>query len=166
MTLPIPARVAERAASRYIENPDGCFISTYSTASHGYAQIGWWEKSIGKNQMTTAHRAVWVHLTGAQIPEGMTIDHLCFVRPCVNPAHLRMLPLSENARRTNGRDWPMGECAHGHDNSWRRQRTGKLVCLLCERIRQQAKRAEQRDHRTPMDNGATRRPRNEKGQFL
>ena len=37
----IPSRVAERAATRYVEDENGCFISTYSTASHGYAQIGW-----------------------------------------------------------------------------------------------------------------------------
>lgn len=33
----IPDRIAQRAASAYVVD-DGCHISTYSTASHGYAQ--------------------------------------------------------------------------------------------------------------------------------
>lgn len=37
----IPDRVAERAATKYETSEDGCWISTYSVASHGYAQIGW-----------------------------------------------------------------------------------------------------------------------------
>ena len=36
----IPDRVASRAANRWIAGENGCHISTYSVASHGYAQIG------------------------------------------------------------------------------------------------------------------------------
>lgn len=63
--------------------------------------------------MVLAHRAAWVHGNG-QVPLGMTLDHLCKERRCVNPDHLRMLPNFENARRIHGLDWPMGECANGH----------------------------------------------------
>lgn len=35
----------------------------------------------------------------------------------MNPAHLRLLPNFENARRVNGLDWPMGQCANGHPNN-------------------------------------------------
>ena len=67
----IPDRVAQRAISRWIHDPKtGCKISIYSTASHGYAQIGWQD---GRNRfIVTAHRAAWVAHTGEQIPEGMT----------------------------------------------------------------------------------------------
>ena len=56
----IPQRAAERAATRY-EKDGECWISTYSTASHGYAQVGW--SKGGSNQMVTARRAAWVYLS-------------------------------------------------------------------------------------------------------
>lgn len=110
----IPERVAIRAATSYIVAPSGCYISTYSVASHGYAQIGWNED--GERFATTAHRAAFVQVSGAQIPDGMTVDHTCKVRPCVRGDHLRLLTNYENARRTFGRDWPLGQCINGHSN--------------------------------------------------
>ena len=131
----IPERVAERAATRFVENEAGCFISAYSVASHGYAQVGWQER--GYRQMVTAHRAAWVHANGQQIPEGMTIDHLCKERRCVNPAHLRLLSNFENARRTGGRDWPLGTCVNGHSNEHLRLSGKRRVCHLCNLAAQQ-----------------------------
>lgn len=127
----IPQRAAERAAVKYVEDAAGCHISTYSTGSHGYAQIGW-QVGEGRRRATTAHRAAWVYAHGVQIPEGMTIDHLCKERRCVNPEHLRLLTNFENARRTDGRDWPIGECANGHPNSEViRTSKGRHHCRTC-----------------------------------
>ena len=113
MTPPIPDRVAQRALTKFVVNEDGCHISTYSVASHGYAQVGWRED--GKTCMTTAHRAAWVAHVGRQVGDGNEVDHhKCSERRCVNPAHLRELTKSENSARTNGRDWPLGQCANGH----------------------------------------------------
>lgn len=113
--IPIPARVAERAFNNWEPSPSGCRISRYSVASHGYAQIGWQDEDK-RMRSTTAHRAAWTHVHG-QIPEGVTIDHrpTCDHR-CVNTDHLRKLTNFENGRRTNGRDWPLGQCAQGHSN--------------------------------------------------
>lgn len=96
----------------------GCHVSTYSVAGHGYAQIGWHTKG-DKRRGTTAHRAAWVAATGKQIPDGMVVDHLCKNRRCVNVEHLRVLSNFDNARRTYGRDWPLGdgECINGHPAS-------------------------------------------------
>jgi hypothetical protein len=96
MTRPIPQRVALRALNRCVQGTGGCKLSTYSTGSHGYAQIGWQDDY--ERTVTTAHRAAWVAANGRQIPDGMTVDHICHVRPCVNPEHLRLLPNVENAR--------------------------------------------------------------------
>lgn len=125
----IPDRVAARAAVRFEGDENGCWISTYSTASHGYAQIGWQEQ--GDRWVVTAHRAAWVYHHGQQIPEGMTIDHTCKTKPCVNPSHLRMLSNFENARRTDGRDWKLGECVNGHSNDFLVHRGGKWKCEKC-----------------------------------
>lgn len=127
----IPDRVAERAATRYVEDENGCHVSTYSVASHGYAQIGWQQQ--GGRWVVVAHRASWVYAHGTQIPEGMTIDHLCKNRRCVNPEHLRLLSNFENARRTSGDDWPIGECKHGHPNKFLRRSGQKWVCAKCFR---------------------------------
>ena len=127
----IPPRVAERAATHYVEDENGCFISTYSTASHGYAQIGWSKPGTRRSIMTLCHRAAWVYYHGAQIPEGMTIDHLCHNRRCVNPEHHRLLSNFENARRTAGRDWPIGQCANGHSNDHLIEIEGRWCCAVC-----------------------------------
>ena len=70
----IPARVAERAATRYVLTETGCHVSTYSTGSHGYAQVGWTDGIF--RSMVTAHRVAWVYATGEQIPAGMTAPKL------------------------------------------------------------------------------------------
>ena len=134
ISIIIPERVAERAATKYVEAEEGCWVSTYSTASHGYAQIGWTDK--GHTQMVTAHRAAWVRHTGEQIPEGMTIDHICKNRRCVNPEHLRMTTNFENARRTSGRDWKLGECVNGHPNSELYWDGSRYRCKPCRRADQ------------------------------
>ena len=51
----IPDRVALRALRRFERDTEsGCHISTYSVASHGYAQIGW--QDAGYRQVVTAER--------------------------------------------------------------------------------------------------------------
>ena len=97
--LVIPERVARRAATHYVlDEETGCHVSTYSVASHGYAQIGWQEPGWERSRMTLCHRAAWVYANGTQIPDGMTIDHTCGSTVCVNPTHLRPLPAGENSR--------------------------------------------------------------------
>lgn len=131
----IPARVAERAATRYNLDND-CWISTYSIGSHGYAQIGW--KSKSDRGMTTAHRAAWVHYWG-QIPPGMTVDHTCHRVRCVNPKHLRLLTNADNARRNGlGRDYPVGQsCIRNHPAERRaRRKNGSTYCLDCNALAQ------------------------------
>ena len=120
-SVPVPDRVAQRALTNVDVQPDGCWLSRYSVSTHGYAQIGWSVANRSnptgrKIQMVLAHRAARVAVNG-QMPLGMTLDHTCKVRRCVNPAHLRMLPNYENARRIDGKDWPIGYCANGHDNT-------------------------------------------------
>ncbi len=145
--IEIPYRAAERAATRYVEDECGCWISTYSVASHGYAQVGW--QTEGIRNVVTAHRAAWVYFSNEQIPDGYTIDHLCNVRRCVNPAHLRCITNFENARRTNGRDWEMGECANGHPNSEMIWEGSRYRCGPCKRESQRRYREKRREKSTP-----------------
>lgn len=151
----IPARVAQRALTKFVVDPaTGCHVSTYSVASHGYAQVGW-HVGDGRNDGTTVHRAAWTAVHG-QIAAGMTIDHdsACH-KKCVNVTHLRELTNLENARRTSGRDWPLGECVNGHSDAiyWRKPSSGgKGYCHACrmniQRIRRAAAKASRLVHQT------------------
>jgi len=146
-SVPVPERVAERAFTKVDKQPDGCWISRYSTASHGYSQIGW--QTSGKRHVVLGHRAAWVFANG-QIPMGVTVDHLCKERRCVNPEHLRILPNYENARRVHGEDWPIGFCKRGHPNSelqaYPREKRMSMECRVC------------RNARTARNNWVTRHP--------
>lgn len=89
----IPFRVTQRVMSR-IDFEGDCWISQYSTGSHGYAQVGWW--AGGKNVMTLCHRVAFLAVNG-EIPDDKVVDHICHNRRCVNPEHLRLLTNVENA---------------------------------------------------------------------
>lgn len=139
----IPPVVLARIEGR-TSAPDefGCTESTYSVGSHGYPQVGWHEN--GRRTMTLVHRAVWIAAHGP-IAEGMTVDHMCKNRRCVNIEHLRLLTNYENARRTFLRDWPLGRCINGHPNSnLYRQPAGKLICRPCNRAAQARYNAKRR----------------------
>lgn len=142
-SVPVPERVALRAITNMDIREDGCWISRYSVASHGYAQVGWAvpkdeRRGRSRNNMVLAHRAAWTHVNG-QVPLGMTLDHVCKERRCVNPDHLRLLPNYENARRVDGEDWPLGFCKRGHPNSELAEypRRGGTVreCRICRNAR-------------------------------
>ena len=148
MTAPIPGRVAARAATRYDVDDAGCWISRYSVASHGYAQIGW--QQDGKVQMTTAHRAAWVHYAGRQ-PDG-TVDHFNHCdRRCVRPDHLRDIPNWDNARKNRpGAAVPTSNCVNGHNAPiLEKMRGGKVwrTCSQCNTDRARRANAAARERK-------------------
>lgn len=60
--------------------------------NNGYGRL----RVNGKNHM--AHRYAWERVNGP-IPNGMTIDHLCFNRACIEPAHMRIVTRAVNGAR-------------------------------------------------------------------
>ena len=139
----VPMHVAERATVRYVVDPESeCHISTYSrNPNTGYAQIQWMTggRKAPKKGGVGAHRAAYVHYSGEQIPPGMTVDHWqargCTSRACVKREHLRLLTHFENSARQGGRDWPLGECANGHDRKFTIRHGDQSECGLCRRER-------------------------------
>lgn len=69
-----------------------CWLWQKTIARHGYGII------MNKGKRIYAHRLSYETHVGP-IPEGLTIDHLCRVRSCVNPKHLEPVTRGENARR-------------------------------------------------------------------
>lgn len=100
-----PQRVVDRLLSKYTVDENGCWISLYSTGSHGYSQIGWVEN--GKTTMALGHRISYEQHVGP-IPKGLTIDHVCRVRRCINPDHLRLMDNVENASNHGTYGKPVG----------------------------------------------------------
>lgn len=49
-----------------------------------------------RGRSMNAHRAAWIEAHGS-IPDGLTVDHLCRVRDCVNVEHLQLMTM-EDAR--------------------------------------------------------------------
>ena len=69
-----------------------CWIWQKSCFPSGYAQF----KAQKKNWR--AHRYAYELIKG-KIPEGLTLDHLCRVKNCVNPDHLEAVSFEENNKR-------------------------------------------------------------------
>lgn len=99
-----------------------------------------------------AHRVVYEHELGP-IPAGLTLDHLCRVRSCVNPAHLEPVTIGVNVLRGNtfaARQVALTACPAGHPydvtNTYVRQgeRRGERECRTCRRIEQSRRRAGRR----------------------
>ena len=97
--------------------------------------------------MVLAHRVVWEHHHGP-IPAGMTVDHICHNKRCIEIEHLRMLTNLDNARRNGPGDWPLdGRCKNGHPaSSWRPKSPTNMkgYCHDCRMVIQRRRRAEGR----------------------
>lgn len=80
----------------YMVSETGCWEWTGPMDRSGYGLI---RITIGgRVRSTGAHRASWIAHRGP-IPMGLQIDHLCFNRKCINPAHLEPVTTQENTRR-------------------------------------------------------------------
>lgn len=70
---------------------DECWLWVGATV-RGYGEFYF------KGRQLKAHRFAYELLVGP-IPEGLTIDHLCRNRSCINPSHMEPVTIQENLRR-------------------------------------------------------------------
>lgn len=127
-----------------VERTDTCWLWLGATNSRGY---GCWGVE-GVSQL--AHRVAYELLVGP-IPEGLTIDHLCFNKVCVNPAHMEPVTREENSRRKERVIRPT-HCPQGHeltdDNLYVKNRSDghgiNRYCKTCKRASLNRWRAKKR----------------------
>lgn len=121
--------VEERFFSHVTQGPDDCWLfDTINSKGYGQFQLD------GRNLQ--AHIWSYEFLIGP-VPDGLTLDHLCRVRACVNPWHLDPVPhrvnilrgigpAAINARRT--------QCVNGHpftsENTYLTP-NGRRQCRTC-----------------------------------
>lgn len=86
--------VEERLWQR-TERDSGCWLWTGYIRRNGYGSVKF------EGRMRGAHQVAWIVTNGA-IPDGQEIDHLCHVRHCINPDHLRAVSRRENAQNRRG----------------------------------------------------------------
>lgn len=75
-----------------VKKVDSCWIWQGCLNKRGYGNI-WY---AGRSHLV--HRVAYAIFRGT-IEEGMTIDHICRVEACCNPAHLEAITKSENSKR-------------------------------------------------------------------
>lgn len=128
-----------------VDRTETCWFWVGSLNSYGYGIF----YVNGRTWM--AHRWAYEFEYGP-IPEGLTLDHLCRVRACVNPEHLEPVTSGENVRRAKSF---ITQCPNGHEyteeNTYRNPSSNGRLCRTCmnerQKTYQQRKRKEARELR-------------------
>ena len=100
----------------------GCWLWTAHVSKDGYGRFG-----IGR-KAHEAHR-VSFKLFNGNIGENLCVDHICKVRSCVNPNHLRLLTREENSKNQINANSLKKVCKNGHEFSLR---NNKRICRECQ----------------------------------
>lgn len=111
----------------------GCWLWQGPAMGNGYGVF-----NVGHKHFS-AHRFAYESLKGP-IPEGLTIDHLCRNRACVNPDHMEPVTnvvnvmrgislAAQNARKTH--------CKRGHEFTAENTLVsgGRRQCRACHRLK-------------------------------
>lgn len=144
-----------------VEVTDGCWYWKGPTSGGGYGKI-----SVNR-EGRVVHRVCYELLVGP-IPENLVLDHICRVKHCVNPSHLRAVdsrtnsvensvsPMAVNAAKTH--------CVNGHELSGDNVKHESGVykgwaytrrhCLACRRLADRKRRARKRTALSPFTDSA------------
>lgn len=130
-----PQDETRRFFAKVHKQPGGCWVWTAAKGHHGYGRF--WSSSRGRT--VQAHRWSYEEATGATVPFGRELDHLCRNPGCVNPDHLEPVTHRENLLRGTGvvaQCARRTHCVNGHEyneeNTYVRPNGGR-ACKECNR---------------------------------
>ena len=120
--------IASRFWSKVALKQFGCYEWLAGKSDGGYGQF-----SHGRTLF--AHRFAYEDIKGP-IPHGLTIDHLCRNRGCVNPDHLEPVTRGENVLRGEGHaptNAKKTHCQKGHEYTEENTyvNRNKRYCMMC-----------------------------------
>lgn len=124
----------------HVDKTDSCWFWTGLLNHAGYGRV-WNDGAV-----RLAHRVAYELVVGP-IPSGLTLDHLCRTRRCVNPTHLEPVTQRENTRRGNtisNRNAAKTHCVNGHpfdDKNTARTQGGHRRCRRCHADSESRRRA-------------------------
>lgn len=125
----------ERITKRIEVDANGCWLWLGTVQPNGYSYTKW-RRADGIWANVRVHRLAYEDRNGP-IPTGMEIDHLCKVRHCINPDHLRAVTHQENlVGRLPRRPAIRSHCIRGHafdEANTRLTPTGAQQCRTCAR---------------------------------
>ena len=130
-------RLPQRFWSKVRPNANtGCWEWTACRVTGGYGGF-----QAGK-RIHVAHRYLYLALVGPIAP-GLQVDHLCFVRHCVNPGHLEAVTPRVNVLRNTGpsaANIHKKACGRGHYFDARNTYIAANGSRKCRRCRSDAQR--------------------------
>lgn len=125
--------ILDRIRGAVVEDEHGCWRYVGYVRPDGYVSM-----SVA-GRRTYGHRAAFEAAQGP-IPVGYEVDHICSVRSCLNPAHLRAVPPRVNVLAGTGPtavNAARQQCVNGHpftpDNTYRYMHGGSphRGCRAC-----------------------------------
>lgn len=116
-----------------VDKTKDCWLWTAARDPNGYGRFRLNAHTV------KAHRFAYTILVGP-IPDGLTLDHLCKVRHCINPAHLEPVTHQENllrgdtnaARNIAKTYCPCGHPLEGENLVQSELRRGRRACRTCK----------------------------------
>lgn len=118
---------AEKFWSKVEKVEGGCWMWKGRASTPGYGQV------VVGGKWVSVHRFSY-ELENGPIPEGMSVDHLCYNKLCVNPMHLDLVSRADNVRRAKAM---LEHCKRGHpftaENTYRDPKTPRRHCRQCRK---------------------------------